>query len=288
MSGAAVVLLGTGTPNADPDRSGPSVAVVADGQAYLVDAGPGVVRRAAAAAARHHIPALEARHLERVFITHLHSDHTTGLPDLILTPWVLEREVPLEVWGPPGIAHLVSHLLPAYEADIRRRIDGLQPQNATGWQVVVHEVSAGIVHEDSHVVVTALRVDHEDWPHAFGYRFATADGVVVISGDARPSESLVGACDGCDILVHEVYSDEGFAARTPDWQRYHASAHTSARALGELAGRAGPRLLVLYHQLYWGTPARALVAEVEATYSGRVVSGKDLDVFKLAGHSGDN
>ena len=288
FEGPAVVLLGTGTPNADPVRSGPSVAIVAGDRSYLVDAGPGVVRRAAAAAARHGIPALEARRLERVFLTHLHSDHTVGLPDLMLTPWVLERSVPLEVWGPPGIAEMLEHLAQAYQADIRRRIDGLQPQNPTGWRTVVHEVRAGVVYADDHVTVSAVPVDHEDWEHAFGYRFETAAGVVVISGDARPSESLVAACARCDILVHEVYSDRGFAERSPDWQRYHASAHTAARALGDLAGRAGPRLLVLYHQLFWGTAEDELVAEVRATYDGAVVSGKDLDVFKLAGHSGDN
>lgn len=274
-----LVLLGTGTPNADPDRSGPAVAVVAGGEAYLVDAGPGVVRRAAAAARRHDLPALAASRLRRVFLTHLHSDHTVGLPDLILTPWVLEREAPLEVWGPAGTRAMVDHLLAAYAADIRRRIDGLQPQNATGWQVIVHEVTPGVVHRDSNVTVTAVAVDHEDWPAAFGYRFATADRVIVISGDARPSESLIAACAGCDILLHEVYSDRGFAARSSEWQRYHAAAHTSARQLGELASRANPALLVLYHQLFWGTPDQELVDEVRETYRGVVVSGRDLDVY---------
>ena len=80
-----VVLLGTGTPNADPDRSGPALAVVVNEQAYLVDCGPGIVRRAAAAH-RAGIKALAVDKLTRVFITHLHSDHTLGFPDLILTP----------------------------------------------------------------------------------------------------------------------------------------------------------------------------------------------------------
>ena len=128
--GTHLVLLGTGTPNADPDRSGPAVAVVVNGTAYLVDAGPGVVRRAAAAA-RRGISALAAPRLDRVFLTHLHSDHTVGLPDLLLTPWVLERERPLEVFGPRGTAEMTRHLVAAYDADIRRRIDGLQPQNPT-------------------------------------------------------------------------------------------------------------------------------------------------------------
>jgi ribonuclease BN (tRNA processing enzyme) len=279
---AYVVLLGTGTPNADPERWGPSLAIVANDVPYLVDAGTGIVRRAAAAAERR-VSALDATRLDRVFITHLHSDHTLGLPDLLLTPWVLEREVPLEVFGPPGIARMVEHLLAAYEADIRRRIDGLQPQNATGQRAVVHEVGPGEVYRDTNVVVTAFAVEHEEWPLALGYRFAIGDQTVVVSGDTRPTEEVVAACDGCDILVHEVYSDAGFAGRSLDWQRYHGMADTSAAELAALAARARPGLLVLYHQLFWGTPDADLVEEVKAGFDGPVVSGRDLDVFRVGG-----
>jgi ribonuclease BN (tRNA processing enzyme) len=273
-----VVLLGTGTPNADPERSGPAVAVVVNGAAYLVDAGPGVVRRAAAAA-RNGITALEGRNLDRVFLTHLHSDHTLGLPDLMLTPWVLERARPLEVYGPAGTEAMTAHLLEAYAADIERRTRGFQPHNDTGWRVVAHEIGSGVVYRDSNVTVTAFAVLHEEWPQAFGFRFATADRVIVISGDARPSESVVEACAGCDVLVHEVYSDAGFARRPAEWQRYHVQAHTSATELAALATRARPKLLVLYHQLFWGTDPDSLVTEVRAQYSGSVVSGRDLEVF---------
>jgi ribonuclease BN (tRNA processing enzyme) len=281
-SGTALVLLGTGTPNADPDRSGPALAVIVRGTAYLVDAGPGVVRRAAAAAARHGTAALEAGRLDRVFLTHLHSDHTVGLPDLLLTPWVLERTQPLEVYGPRGTAAMVDHLLAAYEPDIRWRIDGLQPQNATGYGADVHEIGSGVIYRDSNVTVTAFAVDHEGWEEAFGFRFDTPDGAIVISGDARPSDTVVEACDGCDVLVHEVYSDAGFARRSAEWQAYHASAHTSATELASLASRARPRLLVLTHQLFWGTSPEDLVAEVRTGYRGRVVSGNDLDFFPLS------
>ena len=113
-----IVMLGTGTPNADPERSGPAVAIVRSGTAYLVDAGPGIVRRAATAARRHRMHALEASQLRIVFLTHLHSDHTLGLPDLILSPWTLERHEPLVVYGPPGTKAMVDHILAAYSADI--------------------------------------------------------------------------------------------------------------------------------------------------------------------------
>ena len=276
--GTHVVLLGTGTPNAEPERSGPAVAVVVNGVSYLVDAGPGIVRRATAAAARG-VTALEPPNLDRVFLTHLHSDHTVGLPDLILTPWVLERARPLEVFGPAGTDQMVAHVLAAYDADIRRRLDGLQPQNETGWRAIPRVVTPGVVYVDSNVTVTAIPVPHEDWPEAFAYRFQTADRVIVISGDTRATDAIVAACNGCDVLVHEVYADAGFARRSADWQRYHAHAHTSATALGTLAARARPRLLVLYHQLLWGATPDELLAEVRRGFDGAVVFGNDLDVF---------
>jgi ribonuclease BN (tRNA processing enzyme) len=278
-----VVMLGTGTPNADPDRSGPAVAIVRGSTAYLVDAGPGIVRRAAAAARKHETRALTPRQLRLLFVTHLHSDHTLGLPDLILSPWVLERDVPLVVYGPPGIKAMVDHILAAYEADIRNRLDGLEPANETGYRVETHEIRApGVVHRDSAVTVRAFAVPHGDWAQgeSFGYRFETPDRTIVVSGDARPSDAVVDMCRGCDVLVHEVYSAERFATRPREWQRYHARAHTSSVELASLAARAAPKLLVLYHQLYWGTTDERLIAEVKrAGYTGRVVSARDLDTY---------
>ncbi|NIP61102.1 MAG: MBL fold metallo-hydrolase, partial [Gemmatimonadetes bacterium] len=136
-----VVLLGTGTPNAEPERWGPAVAVVVDSVAYLVDAGPGVVRRAAAAARRHGLEALRAPRLGRVFLTHLHSDHTLGLPDLMLSPWVLERPKPLRVWGPPGTEAMTDAIGDAWTEDIRMRVYGLEPRahNAEAWEARVAE-----------------------------------------------------------------------------------------------------------------------------------------------------
>ena len=276
-----VVMLGTGTPNADPERSGPAVAIVRGLNSYLVDAGPGIVRRASAAAKKG-IDALTMPRLQIVFLTHLHSDHTLGLADLILTPWVLERTAPLEVYGPPGTKAMVEHLLAAYDADIHNRLDGLQPSNPTGYKVNVHEVRNGFVYRDSVMTVRAFEVPHANWEHAFGYRFETRDRTIVVSGDTHASDSIVNACHGCDVLVHEVYSAERYAKISEAWQAYHKQAHTSTTELAELAGRARPKLLVLYHQLWWG-PAddELLVREIHAAgYAGKVVSAKDLGVYR--------
>ena len=275
-AGALLVVLGTGTPNADPERSGPALAVVVNDVSYLVDAGPGIVRRAAAAQ-RAGVAALAPSRLDRVFITHLHSDHTVGLPDLIFTPWVLERTAPLSVYGPPGIAAMTRHLEQAYAEDVRVRIDGAEPANETGYKVAAHEVSPGIVYRDSNVVVRAFAVPHGDWRTAYGYRFDGGGRSIVISGDTHPSDVVVRACNGCDVLVHEVYSAERFKTRPADWQRYHAAAHTSTTELAALATRARPKLLVLYHQLYWGTDDDGLLRELRAVgYTGDVVSARDL------------
>ncbi len=276
-----LVVLGTGNPNADPERSGPALAVVRGERSYLVDAGPGVVRRAAAAARAHEIAALTPRNLRVLFLTHLHSDHTIGLADVILSPWVLERDVPLEVYGPPGTKAMVDHLLAAYQADIRNRLDGLEPANEEGWKVNVHEISApGQILDDGNVRVRAFAVPHGDWEVSYGYRFDSPERSIVISGDTRASDAVVTACNGCDLLVHEVYSADRFKTRPVEWQRYHARAHTSTDELAALARRAAPKALVLYHQLYWGTDDAGLLAEmVRAGYAGPLFSARDMVVY---------
>ncbi|WP_020400672.1 MBL fold metallo-hydrolase [Kordiimonas gwangyangensis] len=275
-----LVALGTGTPNADPERSGPALAVVVGGKSYIVDTGPGIVRRAASAASGG-IPALAPDKLDTVFLTHLHSDHTVGLPDVMFTSWVLERAVPLRLFGPTGTAAMAQHLQEAYKADIDLRLNGLEPATPEGHKVNVQEIRAGVVLDEHDVIVEAVPVLHGSWKEAYGFKFTSGGKTIVISGDARPSPALIKAAKGADILVHEVYSDAGFKRREPVWQKYHASFHTSASELAAIANEAKPKLLVLYHQLYWGTSDEDLVKEIHAAgYDGAVISAKDLEVFE--------
>ena len=274
-----VVVLGSGNPNADPEHSGPAVAIVVGSAVYLVDAGPGIVRRAALAQRTDSIPQLVAARLDRVFLTHLHSDHTTGLPDLIFSPWVLGRKSALDVYGPPGTARMVNLLEEAYSADIEIRLHGGEPSNKTGYAATAHDVPAGVVYRDSNVTVTAFEVPHGKWEHAYGYIFKTADRTIVVSGDTHPSDAVVRACNGCDVLLHEVYSAERFKSLSADWQKYHSAYHTSTYELGDLATRARPKLLVLYHQLPWGDTDAELVRQVRTRYGGDVVSARDVGVY---------
>ncbi len=275
---AKVIILGSGTPIPDPSRSGPCVAVVVNGQAYLFDAGTGVVRQAEAAAQKFGIGALEATQLTRLFVTHLHSDHTLGYADLILTPWVVGRHQPLEVYGPQGIAAMTDHLKQAYAADIKVRTEGLEHLDRAGLAVNVHEIAAaGLVYKDGNVTVRAIAVKHGSWAQAFGYAINARGRTIVISGDTVPSEAVAEACHGCDVLVHEVYSADRFDLLYGSHDQYHKSFHTSTRELADLASRAKPKLLVLYHQLFFGPPEEVdLEKEIRRTYSGNVVSGRDL------------
>ena len=272
-----IVLLGTGTPNADPQRSGPSVAIVANQTPYIVDFGPGVVRQAAGAF-QAGVQSLAVEKLNRAFVTHLHSDHTAGYPDLILTPWVLERDEPLHVFGPSGLQKMTEHVLAAYEQDIAERMHGPEPANAQGHDVIAHEIEPGLVYQDANVRVDAFPVRHGSW-QAFGYGFRTPDRSIVLSGDTLPTDVIVEQCPHCDVLIYEVYSAAGFQTLPPAWQRYHAQVHTSSTELALLASEARPGLLILYHQLFWGTSERDLLLEVKGLYDGEVVSGRDLDVY---------
>jgi len=273
-----IVLLGTGNPNANPDRSGPATAIIVNNVPYLIDCGPGIVRRAAKAF-NNGVAGLKVTKLNRLFVTHLHSDHTAGFSDLILTPWVLGRDKPLEVYGPSGIENMTDHILAAYDQDIRLRLDGLEPANDSGYIVNAHKIVPGIIYKDSNVTVEAFKVKHGSWAEAYGFVFTTPDRKIVISGDAAPSESIVDNCDGCDVLIHEVYSAVKFEERPPIWKKYHSSFHTSTYELAELATRANPKLLILHHQLFWGATNEELLLEIKARYDGEVVSGNDLDVF---------
>ena len=287
-----VVMLGTGTPQPDPDRSGSATAIVVNGSAYLVDFGPGVVRRAAAARLDRGISALEPTNLRVVFLTHLHSDHTAGYPDLILTPWVMGRQVPLEVYGPKGLKNMTEHILSAYQEDIAIRTTGMEHGSPDGWRVNVHEIKSGVVYKDGNVTVTAFPTRHGDWKETYGYRFDTADRSIVITGDTTPVQATIDACRGCDVLIHEAqtlkYINNPLKANSQgyDVPAYVAKYHTTTAQLAELATKARPGLLITYHNPITLRPERRPrastpddVLQEMKEYKGKVVVGRDLDVF---------
>jgi ribonuclease BN (tRNA processing enzyme) len=174
---------------------------------------------------------------------------------------------------------MAEHMSLAFEQDVRVRLEGLEPANPTGYRVEARDVKPGMVYEDENVRVTAFQVSHGAWEQAFCYRFETPDRTIVISGDTGPTEVIVEACNGCDILVHEVYSHAKWELKPEEWKVYHAASHTSGVELGEIASRARPRLLVLTHQLLWGADPEELVAEVRRNFKGPIAYGRDLDIY---------
>jgi ribonuclease Z len=272
-----VVLLGTGTPGPLPDRSGPATAIVVNGVAYLVDFGPGVVRRANAGFLDKGVKALEPTALRVAFVTHLHSDHTVGYPDLIFTPWTIGRRVPLEVYGPKGLKAMTEHLLEAYRVDIDTRTnpEGNQRTFPQGHQVNAHEITAGQVYKDANVTVTAFATKHA--MESYGYRFDTADRSIVLSGDTNPTQATIDACHGCDVLIHEAITPAALAARPEGFQQFAGKFHTTTTQLAELAKQAKPKLLILYH--YNSLSPEELNDEMRARYPGRFVVGRDLDIY---------
>jgi ribonuclease BN (tRNA processing enzyme) len=281
-----IVMLGTGTPRPDPDRSGPATAIVANGTPYLFDFGPGVIRRAAAAY-RKGITALgpAAAEITTVFLTHLHADHTAGYPDLILTPWILGRKTPINVYGPRGLRAMTRHVLQAWKIDIENRTNGIDRLPRAGCRVNVHEIVPGEIYSDRNIRVSAFPVRHGALAHAFGFRIETSDKIIVISGDTAPTPELAKHCEGCDVLIHETYSEQTYRKVSPKWQRYRREHHTSSRELADLAARVKPDLLLLYHRANAGgamtlpDPETALLDEIRRLYKGRVVAAHDLDVF---------
>lgn len=293
-----VILLGTGTPIPDPDRSGPATAVVVGNNAYLVDFGPGVVRRAEAALLQRGITALEPGNLKVAFVTHLHSDHTAGYSDLILTGWTSGRSTPLEVYGPTGLKAMTEHILEAYRIDIETRTnpEGNQRAISNGWKVNPHEIKAGIIYKDANVTVTAFPTKHA--MESYGYRFDTSDRKIVISGDTSPTEETIKACSGCDILIHDTQTLDLYAKMPERLHSFVTKYHTTTAQLAALATEAKPKLLVTYHTIAFrpGIAAPKFLSSITATsasrsteeilqdeigsrYSGQFVIGHDLDVY---------
>ncbi len=273
-----IVLLGTGNPNPDPIRFGPSLAVIVKDSSYIIDFGAGITRRTYEAFSKLGIKALGTPRLTKGFLTHLHSDHTLGYPDLILTPWIMGRSKPLEIYGPHGTQEMTEYILKAYNLDIKERIEGLEPANDSGYKTRVKEIKPGIIYEDEYVSVEAFSVNHGALI-SFGYKFFILNKTIIISGDTAPFDDCIDYYKGCDILIHEVYSSKMFENIPPEWKKYHSRVHTSSYELAEIASKVKPDLLILYHQIFWGAGEEGLLSEVMKNYEGKVVSGKDLKIY---------
>jgi ribonuclease Z len=267
-----VILLGTGFPRPDPERAGPATAVVVGDRVFVVDAGRGVTQRLWASG--HPLKGLRA-----VFLTHLHSDHTSGLPDLFNTSWIFGRYEPLRLFGPPGTRELADAMLAFFAVDIPIRRDLTEMHPGAGATVDARVVEEGVAYADDDVKVTAFRVDHQPVKDAFGYRFEAGGRVIVISGDTKPSENLIKHAKGADVLVHEAYLPEHFdKVDTPERAARLKAYHTSAEEAGQVAAAAGVKLLVLTHLIPAGAD-QTFLERAARFFKGRIVVGRDLMRF---------
>jgi ribonuclease Z len=272
-----VTLLGTGCPPPVMNRFGPSTLVEVGDQKFLFDAGRGALQRLTEIGVRW-------QDVQGVFLTHLHSDHVVGFPDLWLTGWLIApgRNVPLQVWGPRGTSAMMSHLKKAYEYDVRIRIqnDGVSP---AGVSLLVKEISEGVVYDKGGVKITAFEVDHAPVKPAFGYRIDYAGRSLVLSGDTRVSENLVRHSQVVDVLVHEVFVPETLQ-RTgvpPDRAKNIVSYHTTPEQAGEVFARLKPKLAVYSHICMPTATEQDLLPTTRKTYAGPLQIGEDLMVINI-------
>lgn len=276
-----VTLLGTGGPEPTAARFGPATLVQAGGLNLLFDAGRGVTVRL------YQLGMSSGKGIDAVFLTHYHSDHVEGLPDLWMTGYMFgpfgSRAKPMRLWGPSdgttepsGAAKIAKGLAEAFSDDIRiRRADEHIAEAAT--QIEVHDFQGDrVVFDEAGVKVTAFGVNHGDLiKPSVGYRIDYGTRSVTISGDTKFDENLIKHATGSDLLIHEVFAMSAQLAKLPQMKPV-ADHHTSPEEAGTVFSRVKPKLAVYSHVILLQTNVTELVSRTQSTYEGPLEVGEDL------------
>jgi ribonuclease Z len=270
-----VTLLGTGTPQPIMDRFGPSILIQAGNQSLLFDAGRGCLQRLRQIN-------LPYDKIDALFLTHLHSDHIVGLPDLWLTGWLLSKRAdPLKIFGPIGTSDMAMYLQKAFTFDIKIRIED-DKAPADGSKLNVTEIQQGVIYQKDGVTVTAFEVDHAPVKPAFGFRVDYKGHSVVLSGDTKYSNNLVGFAKGSDLLVHEVIVAPDTLHKS-DPKYSIVAHHTTPEQAAKVFNEVKPKLAVYSHIVKLnGQDEQEVSRRTKANYSGRFLIGEDLMSFVVA------
>jgi ribonuclease Z len=279
-----VTLLGTGVPIPSPERFGPSTLVEAGDQKLLIDAGRG-------ATIRLYQLKVPIGRIDALLLTHYHSDHTCGIPDVWLTGWLEShfgtRKTPFRVIGPTGAKALMENLERAYALDIKIRIaDEKLPPEGIATSVTEYDRD-GLVYEKNGVKVIAFEVDHgEVIKPAYGYRIEYGGRAVVISGDTRFNQNVIKYGTGADLLVHEVAAAPPELMKEAFVQRIIGH-HVTPREAGMVFALTKPKLAAFTHVVQLASdriPPPTLdemLAETRQTYDGPLQIGEDLMCFEI-------
>ena len=263
-----VTLLGTGTPRPSIDRFGTATLVKAGGHNFLFDVGRGATIRLQQAG-------LTPDQVEKVFLTHLHSDHISGLDDLWITGWVWQRKNLLTVSGPTGTHQMVDNLRKAYAADISYREKNAKLKSELA-KINSAEIEEGIVFQQDGVTIRSFLVEHAPVKPALGYRVEFGDRAVVISGDTTYSENLIQNSQDVDLLVHEITATQPSLLKRNKLLANIIAYHTTPEQMSQVLNKTSPRLAVLSHVLLFGVPEDDVIDEIKNNYSGDIVMGYDL------------
>jgi ribonuclease Z len=291
-----LLFCGTGSPNRTPERGQPCTALIADGKLFLFDAGEGAISKLSEYGA-------PLAQLQGIFLTHLHSDHISGVAEVLHNTWLYGRQHTAEIIGPPGTESMINHFEKAYAEDLHERMRVLGKENlnndttfAGARDVSVTGEESTVVYDNNGLVIRAFTVEHPDWPHAYGYRIEYRNKVIVISGDTRPSKNLVKHSKGADYLIHEALNTEifNYVGKQMDLQGgpisqdrldLIAEVHTSTLDLAELASEAAVDNLVITH-LIPAIPAnwisnKFFTSDMDDIYSGNIVVARDGQYIEI-------
>ena len=271
-----VTILGSGTPRPDINRFSQSILIEAADQKLLFDSGRGATIRLSQAN-------VSIGDINTIFLTHLHSDHTLGLPDLIMTGWIYQRNKELKIFGPIGTQNLVKNIKAAFTEDIKIRTVPPENHSLQGLSSKTYEIKEGIIYENDDVSVTAFRVDHGGGvEHAFGYKITYKGKVVIISGDTNYSENLIKYARNCDLLIHEIADAPQNLIQDNPKVLGLMNYHTTPKEMSRIINKVEPKHTILTHVLaLGGISEKEILRKVQASTDSKYVIELAYDLMAI-------